>query len=169
MRRVSILCLAIFAVLFFGVSGAGAGPAKEGSGAYRSGRTAQVSTLRLGETHVQINFDETGIVVEAPKDSPFHNASFNTMGSIQAVNGVFTYSGAALWTRPNGEEIYGIFRGEGKLGQGSTTSLEIVGGQGECKGITGSMDLKSGPRAKSSKKGYAMGTTIGTVTWKIPR
>ena len=142
--------------------------AKEGSGDYRSGRTAQISILKMGKRHMQINFDETGIVVDAPADSPFVNASFNTMGTIQAVDGVFTYSGAALWTRPNGEQIYGIFKGEGKLGVGSTTSLEIVGGEGECAGITGTMDLKSGPRAKSSKKGYSMGTSIGTMRWKIP-
>ena len=142
--------------------------AKKGSGDYRSGRTAQVTVLKMGKKYMQINFDETGIVVDAPADSPFLNASFNTMGTIQAINGVFTYSGAALWTRPNGEEIYGIFKGEGKLGVGSTTSLKIVGGQGECADITSSMELKSGPYAKSSKKGYSMGTSIGTVKWEIP-
>lgn len=117
---------------------------------------------------MQINFDEVGIVVEAPADSPFYNASFNTMGTIHAVNGVFTYSGAALWTRPNGEQIYGIFKGDGKLGVGTNTSLEIVGGQRECAGITGTMELKAGLPAKSSKKGYGAGTTVGTVHWKIP-
>jgi hypothetical protein len=142
--------------------------AKEGSGKYRSGRSAEVKILQLGEEYMQINYDETGIVVEAPAGSPFHNASFNTMGTIQAYKGVFTYSGAALWTRPNGDQIYGTFKGEGKLGVGSTTSLEIVGGQGECAGITGTMELKSGPRAQSSKKGFSMGTTVGTVHWKIP-
>jgi hypothetical protein len=33
--------------------------------------------------------------------------------SFSAVSGVFTYSGAALWTRPNGDQIYGIFKGDG--------------------------------------------------------
>ena len=142
--------------------------AKEGSGKYRSGRTAEVTVLKMGKEHMQINFNETGIVVDAPADSPFYNASFNTMGTIHAVNGVFTYSGAALWTRPNGDQIYGTFKGDGKLGVGTNTSLEIVGGQGECAGITGTMELKAGPYAKSSKKGYSMGTSVGTVHWKIP-
>jgi len=142
--------------------------AKEGSGKYRSGRTAEINVLKMGEEHMQINFDETGVVVDAPADSPFYNASFNTMGTIHAVNGNFTYSGAALWTRPNGDQIYGIFKGDGKLGVESNTSLEIVGGQGECVGITGTMELKAGPYAKSSKKGYSMGTSVGTVRWKIP-
>jgi hypothetical protein len=79
--------------------------AKEGSGDYRSGRTAEISMLKMGKRYIQINFDETGVV---------------------------------------------------------------VGGEGECAGITGTMELKSGPRAKSSKKGYSMGTSIGTVHWKIP-
>jgi hypothetical protein len=142
--------------------------AKAGSGNYRSGRTAKLNILEMGPERMQINFDETGIVVDAPADSPFINASFNTMGTIHAVNGVFTYSGAALWTRPNGEQIYGIFQGDGKLGAGTNTSLKIVGGKGECAGITGTMDLKSGPPAKSSKKCCAAGTTVGTVSWKIP-
>jgi hypothetical protein len=81
---------------------------------------------------------------------------------------VFTYSGAALWTRPNGEQIYGIFQGDGKLGVGTSTSLKIVGGQGECAGISGTMALKSGPPAKSPKEGYGAGTTVGTVRWNIP-
>ncbi len=168
MRRLTIVLLTIFSVLFFLGSIASAELAKKGSGDYRSGRTAQISILKMGKEYMQINYDETGVVVDAPTDSPFSNASFNTMGTIQAVNGVFTYSGAALWTRPNGDEIYGIFKGEGKLGAGSTTSLKIVGGQGECAGITGTMELKSGPYAKSSKKGYSMGTSIGKVSWKIP-
>ena len=142
--------------------------AKAGSGNYRSGRTAKLNILKMGPERMQINFDETGIVVDAPADSPFINASFHTMGTIHAVNGDFTYSGSALWTRPNGEQIYGIFQGDGTLGVGTNTSLKIIGRQGECAGITGSMELTSGPPAKSPKKGYGAGTTVGTVRWKIP-
>ena len=168
MKRLLLTASIVLFVISLSAPSAIAELAKEGSGKYRSGRSAQISFLKMGEKYMQINFDETGIVVDAPANSPFVNASFNTMGTIQSVDGEFTYSGAALWTRPNGEEIYGIFKGEGKLGVGSTTSLEIVGGQGECAGITGTMDLKSGPYAKSSKKGFSMGTTIGTMNWKIP-
>lgn len=168
MKQLIINAFVLLAAVCLSAAAVHAELAKEGSGNYRSGRSAQISILKMGTNYMQINFDETGIVVDAPADSPFVNASFNTMGTIQAVNGVFTYSGAALWTRPNGEEIYGIFSGEGKLGAGSTTTLEIVGGQGECEGITGTMDLRSGPYAKSAKKGFSMGTTIGTINWKIP-
>ena len=142
--------------------------AKEGTGEYRSGRSAKVDVMKMGKDRAQINYDETGVVVDAPTDSPFHNASFHTMGTIHAVNGVFTYSGAAVWTRPNGDEIYGIFKGDGRLGATTNTSLEIVGGQGECEGITGGMELQSGPHRKSPKKGWSVGTTVGTVHWKIP-
>jgi hypothetical protein len=34
--------------------------------------------------------------------------------------------------------------------------------------VTGTIELKAGPNAKSSKKGYSMGTSVGTVHWKIP-
>ena len=164
MKRFTVGMLAVLfglVVTFSTVSAAEL--AKEGSG-----RTAKINVLKMGEEHVQINFDETGIVVDAPADSPFYNSSFNTMGTIHAVNGNFSYSVAALWTRPNGDQIYGTFKGDGKQGVGTNTSLEIVGGQGECVGITGTLELKSGPYAKSSPKGYSMGTSVGTIRWKIP-
>ena len=167
-RCIRVIVTMLSMIVVFSSMTTAAELAKEGSGAYRSGRSAKVTVLKLGEERLQINFDETGIVVEAPADSPFVNASFNTMGTVHAVDGNFTYSGAALWTRPNGEQIYGVFKGHGKLGASTNTSLDIVGGQGACTGITGSMELTAGPYAKSSKQGYSMGTTVGTVRWKIP-
>ena len=168
MKNFTVGILAALFSLFVTVSAVSAELAKEGSGDYRSGRTAQVTIMKMGEERMQINFDETGIVVDAPENSPFFNASFQTMGTIHAIKGIFTYSGAAVWTRPNGEQIYATFQGDGKLGVGTNTTLKIVGGQGECAGITGSADLKAGPPAKSPKKGYGAGTTVGTIRWKIP-
>jgi hypothetical protein len=168
MKRFTVTILVALFGLSVTVSAVYAELAKEGSGEYRSGRSAKVKVLKLGKDRMQINFDETGVVVDAPADSPFYNASFNTMGTILVVNGQLTYNGAALWTRPNGDQIYGTFKGKGILGQESSGFLEIVGGQGECAGITGTLKLKSGPYTKSSKKGYSMGTTVGTIQWKIP-
>lgn len=148
--------------------GSAAELAKEGSGAYRSGRSATVEVMKLGKDRLQINYDETGVVVDAPEDSPFHNASFRTMGTIHVDQGMLTYNGAALWTRPNGDEIYGLFTGSGKRGAETNGSLTIVGGTGECAGIEGTLKLKSGPPVKPSKAGTAQGTTVGEIHWRIP-
>lgn len=168
MKTIAAYIVAVSFACLSAASTVGAGPSKEGSGPYRSARSAQISMMKMGDNRMQINYDETGIVVDAPADSPFHNASFRTMGTIHVVEGRLAYNGSALWTRPNGDRIYGIFTGKGVLGKGSSGFLEIVGGQGECEGITGTLELTSGPHAQSSKSGYSMGTTVGTIRWKIP-
>ena len=84
MKKFTIGLFIILFISFFVASTVSAELAKEGSGNYRSGRTAEVTILKMGKEHMQINFDETGIVVDAPADSPFYNASFNTMGTIHA-------------------------------------------------------------------------------------
>ena len=90
MKRITVGMLAALFGFIVSFSTIGAGElAREGSGKYRSGRTAKLNVLKMGTERMQINFDEVGIVVEAPADSPFCNASFNTMGPIHAVNGVF--------------------------------------------------------------------------------
>ena len=135
MKRLSFAVLTIVLSSLLLASTVYAELAKEGSGKYRSARSSKVDVLKLGKERLQINFDETGVVVEAPPNSPFFNASFHTMGTIHVVNGMLEYNGAALWTRPNGDKIFGTFTGEGKLGVASKGSLEIVGGEGECAGI----------------------------------
>ena len=79
MKRLLITASIVLFVIALSASSAIAELAKEGSGKYRSGRSAQISFLKMGEKYMQINFDETGIVVDAPANSPFVNASFNTM------------------------------------------------------------------------------------------
>ena len=155
-------------LLFVVVPSVHAEMAKEGSGTYRSGRSATIEVMKMGSDRLQMNYDETGVVVESPENSPFYNASFRTMGTIHVVNGMLTYNGAALWTRPNGDQIFGVFTGEGARGAGTSGRLEIVGGTGACTGIEGALELKSGPPVKSSKEGTAQGTTEGVITWKLP-
>jgi len=124
--------------------------------------------MKLGKERLQTNYDETSVVVEAPDNSPFYNVSFRTMGTVHVNNRMLNYNGAALWTRPNGDQIFGTFKGEGKRGVGTSGFLKIVGGTGECTGIQGVLNLKSGPPVKSSKAGTSQGTTEGKINWKIP-
>jgi len=74
MNRFTVGMLAVLFGLIVTVSTVSAAElAKEGSGKYRSGRTAEINVLKMGEEHMQINFDETGVVVDAPADSPYGN------------------------------------------------------------------------------------------------
>jgi len=147
----------------------GAELAKEGSGDYRSGKTGTFELLAMGKERVQMNFEETGVVVSAPENSPLFNASFRSLGTLHAIKGKWNGSGMVEFTRPNGDKVYATSEGEGVLGGGPSKSvLKFVGGTGACTGIEGSMELGNTPGIKPSKKGVYNGISVGKFNWKIP-
>ena len=161
----------IFALLLIIPAGTvvGAEMAKEGSGDYRSGKSGTSAVLAMGKERLQMNFEETGVVVLAPENSPLHNASFRNMGSLHANKGKWKGSGFIEFTRPNGDKIYATFEGEGVLGGGRSKSVvTFVGGTGTCTGIEGTMELGNTPGIKPAKKGTWQGITVGKFNWKIP-
>jgi len=161
----------IFALLLIIPAGTvvGAEMAKEGSGDYRSGKTGTPVVIAMGKERLQMNFDETGVVVSAPENSPLHNASFRTMGTLHAIKGKWKGNGFVEWTRPNGDKVYATSEGEGVLGGGPSKSvLKFVGGTGSCTGIEGTMEAGNTPGIKPSKKGVYNGITVGKFNWKIP-
>jgi hypothetical protein len=142
--------------------------AKEGSGAYRGAKSGTVTIIKMGD-HMQINWDEAGVMVEVPEDSPFLNASFRTMGSYHAVKGQMEGQGCIVITRPNGDQIFGTLTMGGKAKAGpSYGKIEFTGGTGECEGITGGMDLRSRPKVMPSKEGTYQQLAIGEFNWKLP-
>jgi hypothetical protein len=52
--------------------------AKEGSGHYRSGKSGTFDVIALGKDRFQLNYDETGAIVEAPENSPLPTYTPNT-------------------------------------------------------------------------------------------
>ncbi len=144
--------------------------AKEGSGMLRTGKSGNSQVLKMQEGHVQVNWKEMGAVVEAPKNSPFVNASFAAMGTLYAVEGNYQSNGAIVFTCTNGDKIFGIIHDVvGVLGTGpSSGGIKITGGTGACTGITGTMELMPRPTVKTSEKGTYQGIGIAKVSWKIP-
>ncbi len=143
--------------------------AKEGSGNYRTGKSGTMNIMMMGEDMLQMNYDESGAFVEAPENSPFENASYRSIGTLNAINKEFKGSGAILITCANGDQIYGNYQSTGVLGVGPTSgSIELIGGTGECTGIKGKMEILPRPSVKPSKKNTYQGIGIGRVTWKIP-
>ena len=169
MRRkilVSILSL-VFLLTFVPISSAEM--AKEGSGNYRSAKSGTFEVLMLGKDRLQMNYDEMGAIVEAPKNSPIENASFRVIGTLYAVNKKWTGSGALLITCANGDQVFGTYQNEGILGVGPTGGfIKLIGGTGECAGIEGKMEMLPRPAVKPSKKGTYQGIGIGKITWRIP-
>ena len=161
----------IFALLLLITSGTvvGAEMAKEGNGDYRSGKTGTFELLVMGKERVQMNYEQTGVVVSAPENSPLFNASFRVLGTLHAIKGKWKGSGMAEFTRPNGDKIYTTFVGEGVLGGGPSKSFHtFVGGTGTCVGIEGTLELRNTPGIKPAKKGVFNGMSVGKFNWKIP-
>jgi len=146
----------------------GAELAKEGSGEYRSGKTTTFTFIAMGKERGQMNFEEIGVVVSAPENSPFHNATFRDMGSSHVIKGKWKASGMVEFTCTNGDKIYTTFESQGVMGGPSSSINTIVGGTGACTGITGTLELKNTPGIKPAKKGISQNISVGKVTWKIP-
>ena len=116
-----------------------------------------------------MNWDEKGAFTEAPDNSPFINATYHAIGTLHAFKGKFKAHGGMLITRPNGDQIFASIVSEGVVGQGPKSGgVELLGGTGECTGITGKIELLPRPKVKSSKKGTYQQVMVGKVTWKIP-
>jgi hypothetical protein len=160
----------ILALLFIISAGTafGADFAKEGSGDYRSGKTGTFTFLAMGKERGQMNFEEVGVVVSAPENSPFHNATFKDLGTSHIIKGKYNASGMLEFTCTNGDKIYTTFEAQGVMRGPSNSINTIVGGTGSCAGITGTLKIKNTLGIKPAKKGIYQSISVGTVTWKIP-
>ena len=160
----------LFSILLLITAGnvVGAEFAKEGSGDYRSGKTGTFTVLAMAKEMAQMNFEEVGVVVSAPENSPFHNATFKDIGSSHIVKGKWNASGMIEFTCTNGDKIYATFKAQGVMGGPSNSNGTFVGGTGSCAGITGTFKIRNTPGIKPAKKGIYQGISVGTVSWKIP-
>lgn len=160
----------LFALLFLISAGTvfGAEFAKEGSGEYRSGKAGTFTVIAMGKEQGQMNWEETGVVVSAPENSPFHNATFRDMGTSHIIKGKWKATGFVEFTCTNGDKIYGTMEGQGAFGGPSSGTVKLIGGTGACTGIEGTLELKSTPGIKPAKEGIYQDISVGTVSWKIP-
>jgi hypothetical protein len=169
MKKISNALFLITLGLLFSASVICAEMAKEGSGHYRSGKSGTFDVIVLGKDGFQMNYDETGAIVEAPENSPLTNATYRTIGTQHGFEGKFKGSGGLVLTRSNGDQIFGVYKFEGVVETGIQTGIiEIIGGTGECAGIEGTMEMLPRPALKTSKDGTYQGIGIGKITWKIP-
>ncbi len=169
MKKLKITFLMIVVALWCSATISYSEIAKEGSGDYLTGKSGTFEVLKLGKNRFQMNWDVTGVFVEAPENSPLVNASYHSIGTLHALDGKTKSTGGIVFTRPNGDQIFGTFISIGVL-RGPITSavVEFTSGTGECTGIEGKMEAAPRPKVKSSTKGGWQAIGIGTVTWKIP-
>jgi hypothetical protein len=160
----------MFALLLLITAGTvvGAEMAKEGSGDYRSGKSGTSVVIAMGKERFQMNFEETGVVVSAPENSPFHNATFRDIGTAHGIKGKWKGSGFVEWTCTNGDKVYGTFESQGVMGGSTSAVLKFVGGTGAYTGIEGTLEMRNTPGIKPARKGIYQGITVGKLNWEIP-
>ena len=168
MKRVGIVSMIAVIALCFSVITANAEMAKEGSGVYRSAKSSKNEVLAMGKDQMQINYNQLGMVVDAPKNSPFENATFHAIGTYYQNKDEYEGSYFVEWVCPNGDKIYGKANFNGTMEKENHNVVELVGGTGACEGIQGTVELERGPQVKSAQKDIRQSFSVGKVSWKLP-
>ena len=163
----SILAL-VFFVAFVPV--ANADMAKKGSGPYKSAMSYTFKALSAEKERLYMTYDVTGVMAEAPADSPLFNATFHALGALEAIKKAYKDSGFIIYHRPNGDKVYTTWQATGTLGVADRKiTITFVGGTGECAGIEGGGELTGVGGLKRPTKDVRVSMSVGKFHWKIPQ
>jgi len=146
----------------------GAELAKQGEGTYKAGMSWTFKAIPMEKERLEMQFDVTGVVLEAPENSPLYNATFWVLGQLHAVNGEYEERGFVRYTRPDGDHVFSTYEAKGKLRGERKIRAIFVGGTGKCAGITGEGDFRGLVGLKPPKEDSGMSVSIGKFFWKIP-
>ena len=169
MKKVSIVFFVVVLGLIFSINGVYAEMAKEGSGEIRGSKSGTMQFLKMGEDRIQINYEESGVILDAPEDSPFYHATLYGIGTTNVFKGKLKATGGMVFTCTNGDQIFAEVITEGLLSSGLTGGgVKFVGGTGACAGIEGELVPSPRPPTKHSKEGTYQQILLGKINWKIP-
>ncbi len=115
MKKFSITLFIIALGLVFSASSIFAEMAKAGSGEIRGSKSGTMQFLKMGEDRNQINYEESGVILDAPEDSPFYHATWYGIGTVNAFKGNFLATGGMVFTCTNGDQIFAEVGTEGLL------------------------------------------------------
>jgi hypothetical protein len=141
---------------------------KEGTFSFVAVGSGTLNKLQLGEDRAQVSYEKLGGATSPTGEGLFHDASIRCVGGFHLLNGSFDDdSGACVVTRPDGDQVFYVYRGAGTPHVGTKGTFTLVGGTGKMKGITGGGDL-TGLTLRHAKEGTAQGVTRGGGTFKLP-
>ena len=144
--------------------------ALEGSGNYKSAMSYTFKYISAEKERLYMTYDITGMIVEAPPDSPLYKTSFHALGALEAIKKAYKDSGFIIYNRPNGDKVYTTWQATGTLGGADRKiTITFVGGTGECAGIEGGGELTgiSGFHRKPTEN-VRISMSEGKFHWKIP-
>jgi hypothetical protein len=141
---------------------------KEGSYVSTSVGSATLKSLPLGKEWVQLTWDWLGVQTNEGGKGLTHNASLHCVGGLRAHNQEWeSYVNSCVITRPDGDQIYWVETGSGRMGSASKGTGTIVGGTGKLAGITGGGEWTR-YMVRPAADGTFQSVNTGKVTYKLP-
>ena len=170
MNRIILSSLVALILLVGFVPTVNADMAMEGSGQYKGVYSFTFKAIPMEKERLQMTYEAVGLVVEAPADSPFYNATFYVIGALHAIKGIFKdHSGFIRYTCPNKDQIFATYIGSGEFGVGKKVTYTFVGGTGQYAGIEGRAELTGGKGFPHPTKSDRIDMSMGKIHWKIPQ
>ena len=156
-KTVLVLILGIVLLAVFGTEVKAQIP-KEATTSFTMAYSCTFKALPMGQERVQMTYELMGVMIgDTPQDLN-HNSSMRCLGALHAVKGEYKdNSGFCVSTRPDGDQIFIIYKAAGKMGGGEKGTTTIVGGTGKLVGIQGDSEytgIPLRPAAEGTFQGY---------------
>jgi len=142
--------------------------AKDGLESGKNYVTGTAKALPMGEEHLQLTYEGSGIYISDTEEGFLNNASVHVLGAMHAVKGAFEdESGSMVLTAPDGDKAFITYKGSGNLGKDAKGTYTYVGGTGKYAGITGGGEYTRSHLQPASKGGWAA-ISLFKGNWKLP-
>lgn len=140
---------------------------KEGTFSGTGIGTLTIKVLPQGKERLATTWEFLGAIVSDDPRSLTHNSSVRCLGSVHIVNGAYEeFTNACTFTRPDGDQVFTIEKGTGKIGMSSGTS-SIVGGTGKLVGIRGGYEWTR-YNVRPAADGTLQSVTKAKGSYKLP-
>lgn len=164
-----ILCLVLGTMPLATLEAEAAAPIpKEGTGKSHAVYSGTLKVLPLGKGEAQIQYEVAGITMSDTGEGLLHNASVRCMGGMHVVNGEFNdESGACVYTRPDGDQVFQVHKAAGKAGVAAKGTFTFVGGTGKLAGIQGGGEFVRS-NVRPAAEGMSQSFSQATMHYKLP-
>ena len=140
-KTVLVLILGIVLLAVFGMEAKAQIP-KEGTTSFTSAYSGTFKILAMGQERVQMTYEFMGANIGDTPNDLYQNTSFRCLGASHAVKGEdIDASTFCVSTRPDGDQIFSIYKTTHKMGAGYKGTFTFVGGTGKLVGIQGGGEI----------------------------
>ena len=138
---------------------------KEGSFSYVNVFSGTVKAMPLGKERIQLSYDVMGV---STGEGLLHNSSVRCVGGMHVANGAWDdESGSCIYTRPDGDQVFGTYKATGKVGAAAKGTFTYVGGTGKMAGITGGGEFTR-VNVRPAAEGTSQSVSHHTAKYRLP-